>query len=450
MVRHHPRQARPRLRGLSEQVPLLALLRDLRRRWRVALAVTLAVFAGGILYAESLPDQYTTSAVVAFSPKPDGNAGADTVRVVLPKYVAFATARATTNRVAPAIGERPRTLASAVDASVAADSGNLKIDVTLPAPRRAATAANALAAEVVSFAENDELLDAVIVAEALPSLAPSGPPRRLLQLATLIVGGLLGAAMAFLLERGRPRVRTWRDVSVATGYPVVGRVMVSRSLRDSPIEALGDPAVGAAVRTLRTNLETASRERPVRILGITSSSPGEGKTTLASALAIALARLDADILLVDADLRRPGLARAFRQKPEPGLAEVLRGESAFKNAVRRTPVARLSVLPTRPDPDAGDLLARNLGDVLRSARENYDVVVVDAPPILVGDDARTIATLCDGVLFVVASDSLATSVAEAASALDSLGVRVLGAVANRTRDSRLGSYAYGGYGGAQT
>lgn len=413
----------------------------------MAAAVTLAMFVGGILYAQSLPNEYTTSAVVAFSPKADGNAGADTVRVVLPKYVAYATARATTNRVAGTIGERPGALADAVDASVAADSGNLTIDVTMPAARRAATAANALAADVVSFASSDDLLDAVIVAEALPSLAPSGPPRRLLQLATLFVGLLVGAAAAFLLERGRPRVRTWREVGVVTGYPVVGRVLPSRSFRDSPVEALSDPAVGAAVRTLRTNLERASRDKPVHVLGITSSAPGEGKTTIASVLSVTLARLDADVLLLDADLRRPGVIRTFKVTPTPGLAEVLRGEISLEDAVRPGPVPRLSILPTRPDPDAGDLLARNLGDVLRHARERYDVLVVDAPPILVGDDARTIATLCDGVLFVVATDSLAHSVAEAASALDSLGVRVLGAVANRARDPRrLGVYAYGGYG----
>lgn len=105
------------------------------------------------------------------------------------------------------------------------------------------------------------------------------------------------------------------------------------------------------------------------------------------------------------------------------------------------------MLPTAADPDAGDLLARRLSDVLAKARERFDVVVVDAPPLLGADDARTIATLCDGVLLVVDVDTRAESVTEAAAALDALGVRVLGAVANRARDARsLGTYgSYGSY-----
>ena len=108
-------------------------------------------------------------------------------------------------------------------------------------------------------------------------------------------------------------------------------------------------------------------------------------------------------------------------------------------------MALLGVLPTSVDPDAGDLLARRFADVLMEARERFDVIVVDAPPLLGGDDARTLATLCDGVLMVVGSETLATSVSEAASALDALGVRVLGAVANRARDPK-GFGAYGTYG----
>jgi tyrosine-protein kinase len=430
---------------VSDDVTLLPVFRDLLRRWKVVVVVATAVLAGATVYAESEPNEYQGTAIVAFSPRLEASIGGDTLRVVLPKYVAYVTAGATVNRVAPALGENASQLGRAVSGTISADSGNLTIRVTLASARRAAGAANALAGEVVDFADTDELLRAVIVAPALPSSAPSGPPRRLLETAALLVGLLVGAAAAFVLERGRPRVRTWREVAVVTGYRVVGRIPPSRVLRGASAEAMVDPAVGAAIRTLRTNLERLSREQPVHVLVVTSSLPGEGKTTVSGSLAVALARLDANILLVDADLRRPGMAKLFGGDPRPGLAEVLRGDADLEDCIRPGSVPGLHLLLTESDPDAGDLLARGFADVLRAARRRFDVVVVDAPPLLGGDDARTLTTLCDGVLLVVASDTLATAVAEAAAALDALGARVLGAVANRAREPR-GTSPYGSYG----
>jgi capsular exopolysaccharide synthesis family protein len=435
---------------MSERITAAVLLQDLLRRWKVAVLVAAAVTGGAAIYAESLPNQYEGRTILAFAPRrpADGSAvgiGADTVRVVLPKYVAYVTSRATVDRVAGSIGEDAPSLRGAVDATITADSGNITITVELPGPRRAASAANALATETLRFNDTDVLLQGIIVAPALPPQAPSGPPRTLIELAALTVGLLLGAVVAFLLERGRPRVRTWRDVGVITGYPVVGRVPPARALRTSPADALSDPRVGAAIRTLRTSLERLSRDQPVHVLAVTSSVPNEGKTTVASNLAVALGRLDAEVLLLDADLRRPGVSRLFGLREERGLHTVLRGEGELADCLYKPPLPGLHILPTQADTEAGDLLARNFVDVLRSARERFDVVVVDAPPILGGDDARTIATLCDGVLMVVGADTLANLVEEAAAALDALGVRVLGAVANRARDPK-GFGAYGAYG----
>jgi len=438
------------LARLAADGSLSVVLRDVRRRWPVAAAVTLATLGGGTLYAESLPSSYASSAIVAFSPKPDTNAAADTVRIVLPKYVAYATARPTLNIVAEASGERPGALSDAVDASIATDSGNLSLSVELRSPERAARAANALTNAVVDFAAEDDLLDATVVARALPSTSPSGPPRRLFEAAALLVGALAGVGAAVALERGRPRIRTWRDVGLVTGYQVLGRVPSSRRFRDRPDDAMADPVVGTAMRTLRTNLEQMSRERPTHVLAVTSSVPGEGKTTIASALAVTLARLNASVLLVDGDLRRPRLHHLFGIDPTPGFANVLRGRSELKDALRAGPVKGLTLLPTADDADAGDLLARNLAGVLREARHQFDVIIIDSPPVLVGDDARTVSVLSEGVLFVTSSDTHANAVAEAAAALDSLGVTVLGAVANRMRERKSSEYAYGSYAAART
>ena len=430
---------------MAESSTLPLLVRDIRRRWKIALAVTVALVAGVVAYAQSLPNEYRSTVTVAFSPKPGSSFGGDTLRVVLPKYVAFVTAPATTRRVAAAEHVTSAKLSSALSASIGTDSGNLEINVRTDDPNEAARLVNAMASEVTDFAAADPLLDAVVVAPALADNAPVGPPRKLLAAAGVVVGALLGCAIAFLLERGRPRIRTWKDINVITGYPVVGRVPQSRTFKSAPIEALADPEVGAAVRTLRTNLERLSRERPVHVLVVTSSLAGEGKTTVAASLAVTLARLEADVLLVDGDLRRPSVASTFGLgSVEGGLSDLLRGKVTLHQAVRPSSMRRLSLLPTAPDSDAGDLLARRFTEVVNEARARFDVIVVDAPPLLGGDDARTLATMCDGVLFVVSSETLTASVSEAAHALEGLGVRVLGAVGNKVRHGADGG-VYGTY-----
>jgi succinoglycan biosynthesis transport protein ExoP len=427
----------------AEELNLGALLRDLRRRWRVAGAVAAAFVIGATLYAYQLPNQYQGKTVVAFAPRPEVNIGGDIVRQSLPKYVVFATARPTFDSLAASIGEEAAVLHDAVSASVAVDSGNLTIVAELPSARRAADAANAVADSVMTFASRDPLLQGIIVARAVPETLPSGPPRTLITAAALLVGLLMGAVVAYLLERGRPRLRSWRDVGVVTGLEVLGRIPTSRRVQSTPLASLEDPAIGTAVRTLRTRLERVSRDKPVHVLMLTSSVPGEGKTTMACLLAASLVRLDATVLLIDGDLRRPSIDRVIGVDSKPGLSDVLRGTVRLEDAIRPTAIPGLKVLPTAPDTEAGDLLARNFAGILGRARSLVDIVVIDAPPLLGTDDARTLASLAEGVLLVVSVGGMASAAAESSAVLEGLSTRVLGAVANRSReDSRISPYGY--------
>jgi polysaccharide biosynthesis transport protein len=388
---------------------------------------------------ESLPAEYQEEAIVAFAPKPE--VGADTIRVVVPAYVEYVTAAPTVRKVAAELGEDPGELADAVDAAVALDTGNVTITATMPSPERAADAANAFAEDLVEFASSSQelLLTARIIAAAVPTSEPSGPPRTLLEAASLLLGCLLGIGVSLLVERGRPRLRSWRDIARMTGYPVVGRIPASRAIKTRPQEAFSDPGVGSAFRTLRTNLEREWQDRTVDIIVVTSPSSGDGKTTVSALFAEALARLGAQVLLVDSDLRRPALARTFKYTVnDGGFAAVLRETKTLEEAVQDGWTDGLAVLPTEPDPDAGDLLARRFDAVMQDARQKYDIVVIDTPPLLGTDDARTITTMAKGVLLVVAARSIANPVNEAVLALEALKAPVLGVIGNRLRES--GSY----------
>jgi len=419
---------------VAENRELPELIDTLRWRWKTAALLTAAFFAGTFLYAESLPPAFDGEAVVAFAPR--AGVDADTVRVVLPSYVRFVVAPETVRRVAEQLDEDRDELQSAVDAEVPQDTGNLIITVRSPTPERAAAAANAFAEEALSRARGDELIDGELVAEALPPREPAAPPRRLLEAAGLVVGLILGLTVGFILERGRPRVRSWRDLARATGYPVIGRVPASRALRTRPTHAFAEPVIGAAFRTLRTNLELELRDHTIDVIIVTSPTPGDGKTTIAALVAESLARLGAHVLLVDADLRRPGVARTFRLAHRSGTREVLRQTASLAEALQPGWTDGLTVLPTRPDPDAGDLIARRFDGMIREAREHYDVVVVDTPPLLGTDDARTIVTMGSGVLLVVQVGAMAGPVNEAVLVLEGLKAKVLGVVGNRLRESR--------------
>jgi Mrp family chromosome partitioning ATPase len=146
------------------------------------------------------------------------------------------------------------------------------------------------------------------------------------------------------------------------------------------------------------------------------------------------------VLLIDGDLRRPGFARYAHVEPHPGLSDVLRGDVPLMEAVHEGWAENVSILPTAHDPEAGDLLARRLTDVLEEARESYDLVVIDTPPLLSTDDARTIATMAKGILLVVTRGTLARSVSESVVAIEALQAPLMGVVANRFKESSVPYY----------
>ena len=416
----------------AQQEGLPEFFQVLRWRLPVVILVAIGVFAGATAYVESVPDEYEATAVLAFAPRADvPAASADTVRLVVPKYVAQLEAPGTRAEVAEEIQVDPDALGDEVAVELEQDTGNLLITVESTSPRTAAAAANAFADAVLDFSAGDDLLEAEIVVQPDPPVDPSGPPRRLFEAAALLAGLLGGVATALLLERLRPRVRTWQDASRITGLQVLGRIPRSRSLRRRRTQATTDPAIASAFRTLRTNLDTVFSNRTIDSIVVTSALPGDGKTTVSSLLAEALARLGAKVLLVDGDIRRPRIADAYGIEVGEGLAGVLKDPRRLEGAIRPGWTERLSVLPGVPAPEAGDLLATSLPEIIKRARDTYDIVVADAPPLIGGGDAHAMAIEVTGVLLVTAMGTPAGALNEAVLALETLNAPVLGVVVNR-------------------
>lgn len=204
-------------------------------------------------------------------------------------------------------------------------------------------------------------------------------------------------------------------------------------------------AASEAYRTLRSNIHFASLDSPLKTLLITSTDPGEGKSTTLANLAVTMAQAGNRVLVVDCDLRRPSQHRLFGVPNAAGLTTMMvQGQALEKLPVQPTGVANLSVLTSGPlPPNPSELLgSRRLGEVLAQLKNEADILLVDAPPIIAVADAAILASKVDGVLLVVQANKTRRELAKRAKAmLDKANANLLGVVLNNVKlDSSMYRY----------
>ncbi|ARF70017.1 hypothetical protein B7C51_22465 [Paenibacillus larvae subsp. pulvifaciens] len=186
-------------------------------------------------------------------------------------------------------------------------------------------------------------------------------------------------------------------------------------------------------RTLRTNIRYTGLSRPIHSLVITSSLPGEGKSTVAANLAVAMAQEKKRILLVDADLRKPTQHEWFHIPHFPGLSNVLLGQAPLENAIHYVEDALVHVLPAGPlPPNPSELLGSlDMQQFMVILQKDYDMVLIDSPPILPVSDGLVLSRLADGVLLVIRSGKTSQEKArKAKSQLDHVKAHLIGSVFN--------------------
>jgi capsular exopolysaccharide synthesis family protein len=259
---------------------------------------------------------------------------------------------------------------------------------------------------------------------------------------------LLGAEVVGSL----PLVKDWKRKALAT----VRRKSTSTSLVkvDSPVPALLNADTKSArsfeeaVRTLRNSILLTSFDRPLKSLLVTSATPGEGKTTTAVHLAIAHAQQKLKTLLIDADLRRPGVARTLDIKPAEGLSTVLSNGMLWREKlVQIDGLPDLDILPAGPvSRRTVDLLGPRLPRILDEAEKDYDLVILDAPPLLGFSEPLQMATSVDGVVVVsLAGQTNRKAIGSVMATLQRLRANVVGLVLNEVTHELSDSYYYYGY-----
>ena len=275
-------------------------------------------------------------------------------------------------------------------------------------------------------------------------------PRRMINLLVGLLGGILcGVGVAFFFEYMDNRIKTPEELQTQLGLPSMGIIPKLTG------EHAGDPLINGSVpqnfaeafRGLRTNVLFSFADGGSRSVVVTSTGPGEGKTTVACNLALGMAMAGQRVLLIDADMRRPRVHEALKIQHEPGLSNLLVGAAKANEVMRQTALPNFYVLPAgKIPPNPAELLgSKRFAELLNSLKDHFDLVVIDTPPVMAVTDAAVIGYRASGVLFVAAADVTNRNAAQTAlDQLEHARVKFIGAVLNRV-DLEGNAYYYSKY-----
>jgi succinoglycan biosynthesis transport protein ExoP len=294
-----------------------------------------------------------------------------------------------------------------------------------------------------SRANNVQLMDAAEVPGG-----PYTPNHGRDWLMALVLGLALGVAFAYTIEYLDDTLKIPDDITRRLKLPLLGLVP---AVSGSRVPMLLNPVphdFGEAFRSLRTSLVFTNGTDGNRMIAVTSSQPLEGKTTTACNLAVALALGGARVMLIDADMRRPGLHRTMGLRNDVGLSHVLTGQGRIRDAVQRTSDPNLYVMTAgRTPPNPSELLssARMKHLIANLKTSPFDWVIIDTPPVLAVTDAVIVAPYVAGLVFVVGSEMTRRAHAERAIEMIQSGKpNIIGAVLNRV-DLNRNKYYYSRY-----
>ncbi|OFZ86876.1 MAG: hypothetical protein A2V78_13735 [Betaproteobacteria bacterium RBG_16_64_18] len=292
-----------------------------------------------------------------------------------------------------------------------------------------------------------------VVDTAIPSASPHKPNKRRVELIALVVGLFIGVMLALLLERLDSTVKTSHDVESKLGLPVLASLPIVRDKRGVKIERIfaenPQAIFSEGIRTARTGIQLSSIDVPHHAIVVTSSVPGEGKTTFSVNLALAFAQTR-KVVLVDADLRRPSIYSLFEKElNSPGLSSLVAGSTPPADCIFKVEGTELYVVPSGPVPPnpLELLLSKRFEETLHKLHEMFEMVIIDSPPVQLVSDAMVIARNCTGMVYVVKADDTPYQVARnGVKRLKLANANVIGVVLNQMDFERADKY-YGEYTG---
>ena len=413
---------------MEQELDLYAIWQVIVKRWKLIVVIPLiAVAVSAIVSLFIITPQYTaTTTLMVTRPAEAGQILYQDIQVsrqLVATYREIVHSRRVLetvidNKELPlSVGE----LRDKVNVEAVRDTELIKVDVTDPDPVLAREIANEVAS--VFMEKIIDIMQVENVSVVDEAVLPGSPvsPRVSLNLAVAFVVGLMGIfGVTFMLEYLDRTIKDPQEVQKRFDLPVIGVVPV---VEGNKLFSLSDPRSppAEAFRTLRTNIQYSSIDKPVKSILVTGANPYCGKTTISSNLGVTLARSGAKVLLVDADMRRPMLHKMFSIRSEPGLSSLIfKEELDLDDVVWKSEHKNLLVMPSGPIPPypAEMLASQRMKMLAIEFATRFDYVIYDSPPVIAVTDAAILANLVDGTIFVMNYGGVKWE--EAADALEQL------------------------------
>lgn len=428
------------------------LLHALRRRFP-ALLLCLLAGLGGALALNRTTDKVYESKALVFVNIPANSIvgsvqGATLAEQLLPSYADIASTRNVVLLVKErlALPDSVRALQANISATALPQKFILEVKATDLDPLRARSIADATTAALADAVAGLERKRSPETAVQLQVIDPASRGRQVAPRPTynlvlgLVLGTAAGLVLVLLLEALDRSVKTGVQAEASTDAPVLG--IVPRVRRGAGLAALGTDAAAESYRTLRTGVTFADPDNPPRVIMVTSGSPGEGKTTTAVNLAIALAQSGERTVIVDADLRRARVAEVLGLEGAVGVTSIVTRTATLEDALQvwqhGLMVLPSGALPPNPSEIVG---SQAMGTLINDLHEYADVIVIDAPPVLPVTDAVVLSTQVDGVIVVVrAGKTQRAQAAETRRRLDGVNANVIGSVLNAAKRTSVDGY----------
>lgn len=440
-------------------------LQLVRLNWLTIVSLTILGLIAGAAVSFNIKPSYTAQTKLFVATQNSGTVsdlqqGNSFIQARVQSYVQAATTPAVLQPAAESLGRGASAahLSGKVTASAGPNTVIISILAVDSSPDQAAAIAQAVGNSLVRVIDELESpskggpsqVKLSVIAPATPPTAPSAPNNRL----NTAIGGLsgLGAGLAIALLRTllNTKLRGENDLRKITDAPVLGGISFDQDATRKPLvtQVPAQSPRAESFRQLRTNLEFAHISHEAKAVLVTSTLPGEGKSTTAINLAISIAQSGKSVALVDADLRRSRVAEYLGLEKSAGLTTALLGSADVADLLQRWGAHDLYVLTAgQIPPNPSELLgSESMKNLIVRLEQDFDTVIIDAPPLLPVTDAAVLAQRVGGVVLIIGSSKVTLpDVQKSLNALEMVEADLLGVVMNFLPPKGPDAYGYGYY-----